>query len=128
MFIFSKIKLYLLIGGLLAAFAGAGYLYYKDSQERITILTENNVKLESAVESQKEAIDVIQLSFTVQAAELINLAGLNQELQAERNALNSIINGHDWEAISRAKPGLMEKRINDGTKDLFDSFIAITTN
>ena len=35
---------------------------------------------------------------------------------------------HDLTRLSLKKPGLIEKRINDGTKELFESFESLTGN
>ena len=41
----------------MAAVGGVFYWYYTDTQEKMAILHENNAKLESAVSTQKQAID-----------------------------------------------------------------------
>ena len=49
-----KLALALLI--VIAVMTGGFYLYYKDSQQKIAILTENAAKAELAVETQKETM------------------------------------------------------------------------
>ena len=44
-----KIYLFLIVMGVLGAVGYGGYLYYKDTQQRIATLTENNAKLETAI-------------------------------------------------------------------------------
>ena len=62
-------------------------------------------------------------------------ATLNNELQTKLNlALNygddlrKKLHKHDLTRLSIKKPGLIEKRINDGTNKLFDSIESITAH
>ena len=48
---------------LMCAMGGGVYWYYNDTQERIAILTENNAKLETAVQTNEEALKSQQASF-----------------------------------------------------------------
>jgi len=52
-----------MMGVLMLAMAGAFAWYYKDSQSRIATLTENNAKLEIAVQTNEETINVLQQDF-----------------------------------------------------------------
>jgi len=56
----------------------------------------------------------------------MTLATANTALSVERDALSTKLMKHDLEELSRLKPGLVEKRINDATKELFSSFMSIT--
>ena len=55
-----KIYLFLIIMGVLGAAGFAGYLYYKDTQQRIAILTENNAKLETVVQISEQSIATLR--------------------------------------------------------------------
>ena len=54
-----KIYMLIVIFGLVGGVVYGGYYYYKDSQARIQILTENSVKLEQAAQTQKQTIDTL---------------------------------------------------------------------
>lgn len=107
-----------LIGGVLYG----GYYYYKDTQARIAILTENSAKLEQATNTQKQTIDTLvedAAKFRVLNKEL------NTKLEAANDYKNTLIDKlrkHDLAKLSLKKPGLVEKKINNGTKKLFESF------
>ena len=120
-------KISMILTALLISTAVASSWYYKYSQGVIMTLTENNAKLELAVETQKSAMEAMQKSFETQAAALTNLSANNQNLSAEKDALSNKLMKHDLEELSRRKPGLIETRINNGTKDLFSSFVALST-
>ena len=123
------IKVYILIAviGLVGGVVYGGWYYYKDTQARIQILTENSVKLEAATKLQKSTIDTL-------VADAKKYAELNRKLDIElkkahdyKNNLIAKLRKHDLVRLSQQKPGLVEKKINDGTKKLFESFESITT-
>ena len=125
----TMLKIYILIVvlGLVGGVVYGGYYYYKDTQARIQILTENSAKLEQATQTQKQTIDTL-------IADAEKFAKLNSELQLElvrasdyKNELIGKLRRHDLTRLSQQKPGLIEKRINNGTKKLFESFESITT-
>jgi hypothetical protein len=115
-----QIYIFVFIIGFLGTIGFAGYTYYKDTQERIQTLAENNAKLEIALEQNKVAMEEIQRSAEIQA----RLSGeLNEKLQqAEgyKDQLISKLQKHDLTKLSIQRPGMIEKRINDATKKLFD--------
>jgi uncharacterized protein HemX len=123
------IKVYFLIVvlGLVGGVVYGGWYYYKDTQARIQTLTENNAKLEQATQTQKQTIDVL-------IADAKKFAKLNSELQTNlikangyKNELIGKLRKHNLTRLSQQKPGLVEKRINNGTKKLLESFESLTT-
>jgi len=82
-------------------------------------LKENNLKLETAVEEQKEAIEAIKESYEKQGAALNNLSQKNAQIEAEMAGYLDIFRRHNLNMLAEAKPGLIEKRINDGTVAVF---------
>ena len=100
--------------------------YYKYSQDIIMTLQTNNAKLEVAITTQKETITSMKENFERQAAALTGLSLANQSLNDEKDALSTKSMKHDLEELSRRKPVLIERRINSGTKTLFDDFIELS--
>ena len=119
-----KLALALLI--VIAVMTGGFYLYYKDSQKKIAILTENAAKAELAVETQKETIMAMNDSMNKQAALVGNLTSKLSEAEDGYKKLSSKLRRHDLEELSRAKPVAMEKRINRGTKRLLNELEEIS--
>ena len=122
-----RIYILIVVLGLVGGVVYGGYYYYKDTQARIQTLTENSAKLEQATQTQKQTIDTL-------IADAEKFAKLNSELQLElvrandyKNELIGKLRRHDLTRLSQQKPGLIEKRINNGTKKLFESFESITT-
>jgi len=121
-----KIYILIVVVGLVGGVVYGGYYYYKDTQARIQILTENSAKLEQATQTQKQTIDIL-------IADAEKFAKLNNELQTElerandyKNELIGKLRKHNLTRLSQQKPGLVEKRINDGTKKLLENFESLT--
>ena len=121
-----KIYILIIVLGLVGGVVYGGWYYYKDTQARIQILTENSAKLEVATQQQEMTISTL-----VDDAEKYRELNkdLNIKLEAANDYKNELIGKlrkHDLSRLSQQKPGLVEKRINNGTKKLFKSFESIT--
>ena len=115
-----------MVVGLIGGVVYGGYYYYKDTQSRIQTLTENNSKLEVATQQQEQTINTL-----IEDRE--KFEELNKELQVKldkanqyRDTLIDKLRKHDLANLSLKKPGLVEKKINNGTKELFRSLENIT--
>ena len=121
-----KIYILILVVGLLGGVLYGGYYYYKDTQARIAVLTENSAKLEQATNTQKQTIDTL----VADAAKFQELnRELNTKLEAANDYKNTLIDKlrkHNLAKLSLKKPSLVEKKINAGTKKLFESFEEIS--
>ena len=122
-----KIYFLILVLGLVGGVIYGGLYYYKDTQARIAILTENSATLEQAANTQKQTIDTL-----VEDAE--KYRELNKELNTKLEAANEYKNKligklrkHDLAKLSMQKPKMVEKRINNGTKRLFESLEKLTS-
>lgn len=85
-----------------------------------TTLIENNVKLESAVNEQKETLRVMQENFEKQAQALQNLTRQNAQIEAEKQRYLDIFSRHNVERLATVKPGLIENTFNNGTVEVFE--------
>ncbi|HCV50126.1 MAG TPA: hypothetical protein DGP89_02175 [Saprospirales bacterium] len=104
---------------LLAIILALGLSTYWLWNENAT-LTQNNAKLESAVQLQEEAISSLQNDFTLQTGKLNELQLKSQEAQKEMNRYLDIFKRHSLTKLAAAKPGLIEPRVNKATKEVFD--------
>ncbi len=116
-----KVYILIVVLGLVGGVVYGGWYYYKDTQARIQTLTENSAKLEQAAELQNNTIATLE-------ADAKKYAQLNKELHTKlekandyRNTLIEKLRKHDLAKLSLKKPGLVEKKINNGTKKLFRS-------
>ena len=110
--------------------AGAGYAYHttvvsqKDAtiarlEANAVILKENATKLEMAFEGEKTARERSEQNLQRQLKVVGELTEKNNSMQAEMDDYLSIFKRHDLTRLARAKPGLIEPRINNGTAQVF---------
>ena len=108
-------KLAIVFFFLMCGTAGAGYLYYQETQERIAILTENNAKLETAVETNEQALAAQTAAFAQMQQENQRLQKEFAEISDRNRALENRLSRHDIGASGVAKPTLTEKVLNNAT-------------
>ena len=106
----------LCIGIIVVLGLGSYYLYQQNQ-----VLTANNMALEGAVATQEEAIKTMQNDFALQTQQLGELQKKSQEAQLEMNRYLDIFKRHNLTKLASAKPGLLEPKINKGTKHVFES-------
>ena len=121
-----KVYLFLIIMGVIGSVGYGGYLYYKDTQQRIAILTENNAKLEIAIQISEESIATLQ-------NDIAKNAELNRELQKELqlaegygDQLRATLQKHNLTHLANKKPGLIERKMQNATNRLWDDLADIT--
>ena len=110
-------KLALVMFVLMCAMGGGAYWYYNDTQERIAILTENNVKLETAVETNEQALAAQTAAFKSMQKQNEKLQKEWSEINNRNRSLENRLSRHDIGAAGVAKPGLTEKVLNNATKN-----------
>ncbi len=121
-----KIYALIIVFGFVGSVAYGGYYYYKDTQQRIQTLTENSAKLEAAKAEQDATIQTL-LDDATQFRKLNkNLTTKLQKAEEYRNTLIDKLRKHDLTRLSQKKPNLVEKKINAGTKKLFEKLEGIT--
>jgi hypothetical protein len=84
-------------------------------------LAELNQAFELRDQEQKLAIESLQNDFKTQTEGLLTLQSQNQKIQSEMTRYLDIFKRHNLTKLAAAKPGLLEPRINKGTKNVFDS-------
>ena len=85
-----------------------------------TILAENALRLETALETETTSRELAENNLKVQLEAVGKLTEKNTKMQAEMDDYLSIFKRHDLTRLARAKPGLVEPRINNGTKKVFE--------
>jgi len=118
----------LIMGTLLASVAGGAWFYVTSTKATIEELTANNALLESIAEQNKETVRQLRQDITNEQAAIVVLNEALQRSEDSREELIRIYRKHDLTRLATAKPGLIEKRINDGTAKVFDDLESITRN
>ena len=108
--------MYQVFGTIILVLGASSWYLYNDNQT----LKENNFKLEGAVAEQKAATAAIKESFEKQGAALSNMQRANAQIEAEKDRYLDIFKRHNLNKLALLKPGLIETRINNGTKAVFE--------
>lgn len=89
-------------------------------------LAQNNIVLQNSFELQKASIDTLnnQVDKAYNAIESLGnkvqeMVGVQQDARKELEVLNGKFRNHNLEALAKKKPGLIKKRLNDGTYNTF---------
>ena len=117
---------------LLLVVAGGAYAYHtttvaqKDAtiaqlEANNVILKENTTKLETALETETASREQAEQNLQLQLKAVGELTEKNTAMQEEMDDYLSIFKRHDLTRLARAKPGLVEPRINNGTKKVFEA-------
>ena len=121
-----KVYILIIVLGLVGGVVYGGYYYYKDTQARIQTLTKNSAKLETAAKLQKNTIDTLQ-------ADAKKYAELNSVLQTKlvnankyKNQLLSKLRKINLTKLSAEEPAVWERKINNASKEVLESFESIT--
>ena len=106
----------ILIGIILVLGLGSYYLYNQNQ-----VLSANNLALEGAVAEQQAAMDIMKENFEKQGKSLQNMMRKNAQIEQEMNSYLDIFRRHNLNQLAVAKPGMIEKRVNNATKEVFES-------
>ena len=99
-----KVYIMIIVVGLVGGVVFGGYSYYQDTQERLKTLQQNNAKLEVAVKSKDEALNVMTSSFEKQAKLNKELSGKLQKAEKYGDELRKKLQKHDLTRLSEKKP------------------------
>ena len=103
--------------GIIVVLGLSTFLLWNENSKLATL----NQAFELRNQEQKAAVESLQNDFTLQTEGLLAIQSKNQEIEAEMNRYLDIFKRHNLTKLAAAKPGLIEPRVNKGTKDVFDS-------
>ncbi len=109
----------LLIGIIIMLGIGGYFLYVQNEN-----LKAENLAYEVRDAQQKEAIESLQNDFALQTTALTDMQKKNNEIEGEMNRYLDIFKRHNLSKLAAAKPGMIEPRANNATKEVFDSIEA----
>lgn len=104
------------LGIIVILIAITGVLYFQNQR-----LSSLNQAFELRDQEQRAAIETLQSDFQMQTQGLLKLQSKNQEIEAEMNRYLDIFKRHNLSKLAAAKPNLIETRVNNGTKEVFES-------
>tara|TARA_R100000231_G_scaffold66386_1_gene53203 strand:+ start:621 stop:995 length:375 start_codon:yes stop_codon:yes gene_type:complete len=105
----------ILIGIIVVMFLGGSFLYNKNQE-----LVKLNAAYEVRDAEQQKTIEAIQKNMQRTSAELTGLQTRNQQYEEEMAEYLDIFRRHNLAKLASAKPGMIETRVNNKTKEAFD--------
>jgi len=116
-------KISMVLGVLLvASLAGSKYLFDQLSQSKA-----NQVILESKITEQNDSIKQYLAKQEQLSADLGKLESQKQDALREVNKLRQTFAKHDLDNLALNKPGLIEKIVNKGSKQVMDDLVDLTS-
>ena len=107
---------------LVASLAGSKYLFDQLSQSKA-----NQVILESKITEQNDSIKQYLAKQEQLSADLGLLETQKQDALREVNKLRQTFAKHDLDNLALNKPGLIEKIVNKGSKQVMDDLVDLTS-
>ncbi len=116
--IFGKIKMILILTAVFGALGFGAWKYYTYTQEQIRVYATNAANAEqaqqatqAALESVRKNLEQVQKQFNEVTAEFDNA-------QKRVDTLEEKLSEHDLGQLAQARPGLVEKIINDASNEV----------
>ena len=104
------------LAGLILVLAIGSWWLYSENQT----LKANNIKLEYAVEEQKQTINTIKESYEKQGAALMNMTKTNALIEQEKAEYLEIFSRHNLDVLALKKPGMIELRMNNASEKVME--------
>ena len=122
-------KSWIIIGVLITLMSGAVYYYYSTTQERIAALIANNAMLTANVQTLTTAnaqniqtIEDLQTSYAKVQEDFSRVQSEFQIVRSQNNELKERLGRHELDALAAAKPGLVERTINNASANAMRCF------
>jgi len=116
--------------GVIGAMAVSGYAYYLLSVAPLKVqnqeLRDMNTAQQLTIETQKDTISSIQNNLKVAQESLTTLSTQNQQYESQMAEYLDIFRRHNLAKLASAKPGLITKKANARTQEVFDAIEADT--
>ena len=106
-----------ILGGVAIVLGAACYYFFNENQA----LRAETEALRFGMAQQEETINALEEARETQTEALDEMRRRSNEIQTEMNRYLDIFARHNLSKLAAAKPGLIEKRVNNGTKQVFDS-------
>ena len=114
-----RVYIMIIVVGLIGGIVYGGYYYYKDTQQRLKTLQQNNAKLEVAVKSKDEALNFMTSNFEKQSELNKELSGKLADAEKENTVIRDKLAKSNLIADSIANPKVMEQKINEQIDTIF---------
>tara|TARA_Y100001935_G_scaffold193729_1_gene161812 strand:+ start:4535 stop:4924 length:390 start_codon:yes stop_codon:yes gene_type:complete len=123
-----RIYAIVIVVGLVGGVVWGGYTYYKDTQQRISTLTQNNAKLKSANDTNTATIQQLNKNALALNQLIDDLGSELKKAEEYGDELRNTLRKHNLTHLANKKPGMIEKRMQNATDKLWDNLESITSD
>lgn len=118
-----------IVSGVLAgAISVAGYIYYTTTQNTIEELSAQVATQAVAIELSNKTIIKLQDDAVLNENAYIDLEYRYKISEEYQDSLLDVLHKHDLTNLASKKPGLIESRVNEGTKNVLNDLERITSD
>ena len=121
-----NLKIYLIMGVLVASMAGGFYVYFRYSQDQLQTLASSMEAYKIQAEQTKLVADRAQADVQQQVRELGVLSANMNKIAIEARKLGEVIDRHDLEALAADKSKTIERLSNAATRKIFRELVALS--
>jgi hypothetical protein len=119
---FSSIKLYLIAAVVFGAVGYGAWQYYKYTQNQIQIYAVNAAQAQQAQQATDTALKLVQVNLVQVKAQYTEVTTKFEQANLRVKDLQAKLSRHELGALAEAKPKLVEKIVDNGTKDVLRCF------
>ena len=123
-----RIYAIVIVVGLVGGALWGAYGYYKDTQQRISTLTQNNAKLKSANDTNTATIQQLNKNALALNQLIDDLGSELKKAEQYGDELRNTLRKHNLTHLANKKPGMIEKRMQNATDKLWDNLESITSD
>ena len=114
------------VGVLFFTICGLFYYYYTTTQSKLAEMAEIQGQLKMSIEVQNNSIKTMKDDFDRQSQSSEILGKRIIEIEKQTSGLAELLSRHDLGYLASQKPGLIENRVNRGTRDVLDQLRRLT--
>jgi len=126
MFILGKLKMILILTVVLGAVGFGAWKYYQYTQEQIRIYAVNAATAELAQQESEAALESLHKDMAEIREQFATVSAEFEIAQSRVDNLEEKLSEHDLGALAQAKPKLIEKIVDKGTKDVLRCYEILT--
>jgi predicted negative regulator of RcsB-dependent stress response len=126
MFLLGKIKMLLILTVVIGAVGFGAWKYYQYTQEQIRIYAVNAATAELAQQQAEAAVESLKRDMVEIQAQFTEVSEKFQVAKGRVDSLEKKLSEHDIGNLAQAKPKLIEKIIDKGTKDVLRCYEILT--
>jgi hypothetical protein len=126
MFILGKIKMLLILTVVIGAVGFGAWKYYQYTQEQIRIYAVNAATAELAQQESEQAIEALRKDMEAVREQYTAVSEEFDRAKSRVDKLEEILSEHEIGILAQAKPKLIEKIVDKGTKDVLRCYEILT--